>query len=103
MGDEESKSFLAIKEAFLNVMIINHPDFEKPFHIQCDSSAVAVGGSLFQYLEGEIKGVMAYTNSTLKGSQLLYTTTEKSIRSSLLLAAVAYSYFRKRNNNKYRL
>nr|CAI5859444.1 unnamed protein product [Callosobruchus analis] len=78
--DEEQKNgFANIKQAYLNVTLMVHPDFKKEFFVQCDSSDYAIGGRLFQKSNADEQEVIAYTSRTLKGSQLRYTTTEKEM------------------------
>lgn len=78
-GEVEKSSFSAIKESYIRATLVVHPDFERGFYVQCDSSNYAVGGCLFQKSENGEKEVVSYTSATLKGSQLRYTTTEKEL------------------------
>ncbi|VEN36010.1 unnamed protein product [Callosobruchus maculatus] len=78
-GATEKEAFDQVKNAYLDVTMVAHPDFNKAFYIQCDSSGYAIGGSLFQLSEDGERQVIAYTSCTLKGSQLGYTTTEKEM------------------------
>ncbi|KAG5862727.1 hypothetical protein JTB14_022799 [Gonioctena quinquepunctata] len=76
-GPEEEEAMRAIKDAYLKTVLIVHPDLNRTFYIQCDSSDYALGGSLYQLSNEGERQVVAYTSSTFKGSQLTYTTTEK--------------------------
>lgn len=78
-GELERNAFLDVKKKFLDATLMVHPEFEKRFFINCDSSDHAIGGCLFQELDTGVRGVIAYTSCTLKGSQLRYTTTEKEM------------------------
>ncbi|MCP4507272.1 MAG: DDE-type integrase/transposase/recombinase [Fuerstiella sp.] len=44
-----SKFFHRIQLAVRDARLLNHPDLEAPFFVQCDASDVAYGGMLFQY------------------------------------------------------
>ncbi|KAG5870692.1 hypothetical protein JTB14_003890 [Gonioctena quinquepunctata] len=76
-GPEEEEAMRAIKDAYLKTVLIVHPDLNRTFYIQCDSSDYALEGSLYQLSNEGERQVVAYTSSTSKGSQLTYTTTEK--------------------------
>nr|CAI5824872.1 unnamed protein product [Callosobruchus analis] len=78
-SDDEMEVFAKIKEAYLRTTMMVHPDHGRSFYIQCDSSDYAVAGCLFQLSDNNERQVIAYTSTTLKGSQLRYTTTEKDI------------------------
>lgn len=78
-GSDEMKAFKEVKEGFLQVSMVAHPDFSKKFFIQCDSSDFAVGGCLFQESDKGERQVVAFTSATQKGPQLRYTTTEKEL------------------------
>lgn len=77
-SDDEEKAFHQIKEAYLKVTFLRHPELDKRFFIQCDSSGYGVGACLFQINEmTNDKNIVAFTSRTLRGSELNYSVTEK--------------------------
>lgn len=52
---EADVAFLNLKTALISAPILTSPDFTKPFHTQCDASNLAVGGVLFQLIDGDEK------------------------------------------------
>lgn len=77
-GVEQEKAFAKIKEAYLDVTILAHPNLDETFYIQCNSSDYGLGGCLYQLdRETSDRLVVAYTSRTLKGSELNYTVSEK--------------------------
>lgn len=75
--EEQERAFQAIKNAHLNTTVVSHPNFEKGFYIQADSSGYGLGCCLFQLGENNERNVLAYNSRTLRGPELRYTTTEK--------------------------
>ncbi|VEN53305.1 unnamed protein product [Callosobruchus maculatus] len=73
----EQAAFDLIKETYLKVTMVVHPDFSKTFYVQGDSSGFDVGSCLFQWNGSENRNVIAYASRTLKGAELNYTVTEK--------------------------
>lgn len=71
-GNKEQKAFDDVKLAFLNVTIVIHPDFDKTFFIQADSSGFGLGACLYQLNEANDRLVIAYASRTLKGSEVRY-------------------------------
>lgn len=70
-------AFERIKEAFLNTVMLKHPDFRKQFYIQTDSSEFGLGAVLFQRDLNCEERIIALISRTLRGAELNYTTTEK--------------------------
>nr|CAH7717818.1 unnamed protein product [Callosobruchus chinensis] len=78
-GHEEREAFAKIKEAFIANTVVAHPEMDRAFYISSDASHFAVAGCLFQLTDEGERRVIAYTSSTLRGSQLRYTVTEKEM------------------------
>lgn len=79
-GEKEDDVFGRIKEAFLQVTILKHPNPHLPYYVQADASYYGVGAVLFQLNENDgSRGVIAYVSRTLQSSELRYTVTEKEL------------------------
>lgn len=51
------------------------PDFTQPLYINSDASNKAIGGELFQIIDGE-RRTIGFASRTLKPAETRYTTTE---------------------------
>lgn len=78
-GELEEEAFKKIKLAYLQEVMIVHPDFKEDFFLQCDSSGYALGAYLYQVSVQGGQKIIAFTSRTLRGSELRYTTTEKEL------------------------
>lgn len=63
------------KHAFIKEVETAFPDFTLPLYINSDASNKAIGGELFQIVNGERKTI-GYASRTLKPAETRYTTTE---------------------------
>ena len=52
-GEAERVTFNEIKEKFMSMIMMKHPDFQQKFYLQTDASNIALGAELYQ--EGEDK------------------------------------------------
>lgn len=77
-NDTAIRSFEQLKNAMIQAPVLNMPNFEQKFIIQCDASDYAVGAALVQKDEktGNDKPI-AFASRKLRGAELNYTTTEK--------------------------
>ena len=73
-GDEQEKSFQALKLMLSSSPLLQLPNFDKAFEIECDASGVGIGGVLMQ--EGK---PLAYFSKKLKGASLRYSTYDKEL------------------------
>lgn len=80
-GVEEKSAFEEIKECFLKVSMVSHPQFDKTFYIQTDSSNYGLGCCLYQLDISGNKKIVGYASRTLQGPELRYTVTEKEMLS----------------------
>lgn len=48
MTPEATEAFESLKLSLTTAPVLRHPDFNKPFFIQCDASEYRVGAVLFQ-------------------------------------------------------
>lgn len=79
---EADKAFHELKSALISSPILSNPDFSKPFFIQCDASGVAVGGLIYQIINGDER-VIAYTSQKLTSTQQKYMACERELLSIL--------------------
>lgn len=75
---EADRAFIDLKSALVSAPILAHPDFSKEFYIQCDASAVAVGGLIYQLID-EQEVVIAYTSQKLTATQQKYMACEREL------------------------
>ena len=47
-GIEQNETLTLIKQKFLEPIILRHPDFSKPFYLNCDASDISLGTTLYQ-------------------------------------------------------
>ena len=47
-GNEQQNIYTLIKQKFLKHIILHHPDFNKPFFLNCDASDISLGTTLYQ-------------------------------------------------------
>lgn len=76
-GVEEHQAFENVKRAYLQVVFLHHPQTEKPFYIQSDSSNYAIGGCLFQLDNNNERAIISFCSRTLRGPEVNYGITEK--------------------------
>ncbi|XP_059288236.1 uncharacterized protein LOC132041548 [Lycium ferocissimum] len=73
-GDEQEKAFQELKSMLSSSQLLQLPNFEKTFEVECDASGVGIGGVLMQ--EGK---PLAYFSEKLKGASLNYSTYDKEL------------------------
>lgn len=70
-------AFEQLKSRFINTIMLHHPNINKPYFLQTDSSGVGLAGVLYQYDDkGEMK-ILGYCSKALKGPELRWTVTEQ--------------------------
>jgi len=77
MTDEAITAFHALKKALTCAPVLVHPDFKRPYFIQCDASHVGIGAVLFQRDDEDSDRPIAFFSAKLRGAQLNYSVTEK--------------------------
>jgi len=75
-SDQHQKAFEKAKSAFLQEVTIAFPDFSQPFYLNTDASTAAIGGELYQVINGH-RYTLGYASRTLKPAETRYTTTEQ--------------------------
>ena len=73
-GEDQEKSFKALKLMLCFAPLLKLPNFDKAFDIECDVSGVGVGGLLMQ--EGK---PLDFFSENLKGATLKYSTYDKEL------------------------
>jgi hypothetical protein len=75
-GEDEQRSFDALKEKLLTPPILSHPNYQLPFEIHTDASGYGIGAILVQqHKEGE--RVISYVSRLLSSAELNYSVSEK--------------------------
>lgn len=77
MSAEAEEAFQALKMALTSAPVLVHPDFRRPYFIQCDASHVGIGAVLFQRDDEGADRPIAFFSAKLRGAQLNYSVTEK--------------------------
>ena len=75
----QEKAFMAIRERLAIYPSLTIPDWEKPFHIETDASAVATGAILYQLGNDGVKYPIAYHSKTLSKPQTKWSATEREL------------------------
>jgi hypothetical protein len=73
-GKAQENAFNALKDKLTNAPLLQLPDFDKTFEIECHASGIGIGGVLMQ----ERKHV-AYFTEKLNVTALNYSTYDKGL------------------------
>lgn len=90
--DQHQVSFMEIKRAFLEDIIIQYPDFQECFYLSTDASRTAIGAELFQLDKDGKHRTLGFISRTLKAPERNYHTTE------LELLAIVFACKKFRNH-----
>lgn len=74
--DEAEQAFVRLKHALCSAPVLSHPDFSKPFVIQCDASSVGIGSVLYQLGDDGSEKPIAFLSQKLNSAQRNYSVTE---------------------------
>lgn len=74
---EAQAAFDKLKSCLTSAPVLSHPDFSKPFVIQCDASKTGVGGVLYQLDENGEEHPIAFMSKKLNAAQRNYCVTEQ--------------------------
>ena len=83
-SETERDAFNEIKEKFVSMVMMNHPNFERKFYLQTDASNIALGAELYQEDDEKEHHTIAFASRTLLAAERNYTTTEKELLSIVL-------------------
>ena len=78
IDEEGNRAFTMLKQALIEVPILQSPIWDLPFEIMSDASNYAVGAVLGQHLDKKPK-TMCYASKTLVKAQINYMTMEKEL------------------------
>ena len=73
-GDAQQEAFMLLKDRLTNAPLLQLPNFNKTFELECDASGIGLGGVLLQ--EGK---PVAYFSEKLSGPSLNYSTCDKEL------------------------
>ena len=73
-GDAQHEAFMLLKDRLTHAPLLQLPDFNKTFELECDASGIGLGGVLLQ--EGK---PVAYFSEKLSGASLNYSTYDKEL------------------------
>jgi len=72
--NEQENAFSMLKDKLTHAPLLQLPDFNKTFELECDASGIGLGGVLLQ--EGK---PVAYFSEKLSGPVLKYSTYDKEL------------------------
>uniref|UniRef100_A0A2A4JAD9 RNA-directed DNA polymerase n=1 Tax=Heliothis virescens TaxID=7102 RepID=A0A2A4JAD9_HELVI len=82
---EEDRQFEAVKHAFIETVVLIHPDNNRQYYLQTDSSGVGVAGCLYQLDDEDNEHVVGFCSKALTRPEQQWTVSEQE------LWAVVYS------------
>ncbi|GMF21580.1 unnamed protein product [Phytophthora fragariaefolia] len=77
-SNEQLKNFKELKRRLCNPPVLHLPDIRRPMHLRTDASKFAVGGILFQVVDG-VERPIAYTSRKMKSAELNYPTQQQEL------------------------
>lgn len=81
---EAQTAFDKLKQCLTTAPILTHPDFSRPFVIQCDASKTGVGGVLYQLDDQGGEHPIAFMSKKLNSAQRNYSVTEQECLAAIL-------------------
>lgn len=81
---EAQSAFEILKDKLTSAPVLSHPDFTKPFVVQCDASNSGVGGVLYQIDDKGDEHPIAFMSHKLNGAQRNYSVTEQECLAAIL-------------------
>lgn len=78
------EAFEALKHCLTSAPVLTHPDFSKPFLVQCDASLTGVGSVLCQVGEDGQEHPIAFMSKKLNAAQRNYSVTELECYAAVL-------------------
>ena len=77
-GDKELKLFEELKSRLSDTPVLHVADFSLPMRLRTDASNFAIGGVLFQIIDGEERPI-AFTSRKMKKAELNYPTQQQEL------------------------
>jgi hypothetical protein len=74
LGPPQEEAFNTLKDKLTHAPLLQLPDFQKVFELECDASGIGLGAVLLQ--EGK---PIAYFSEKLSGASLRYSTYDKEL------------------------
>ena len=74
--EEQSKAFFALKRMLTTELYLRFPVDGYPIHLSTDASGIAIGGVLFQEIDGERRNIL-YHSKALSSVERTYSVPEK--------------------------
>ena len=74
LGIAQEEAFTVLKDKLTHAPLLQLPDFNKTFELECDASGIGLGGVLLQ--DGK---PVAYFSEKLSGPSLNYSTYDKEL------------------------
>ena len=81
LGTRARWSAQSDKGEILEAVMLYHPDFTKPFYLNCDASNVSLGAALYQEDQDRNHLVISFASRMLNSCERNYNTTEKELLS----------------------
>lgn len=81
---EANAAFEELKVRMTSAPVLSHPDFTKPFVIQCDASKTGIGGVLYQLDDNGDEHPIAFMSRKLNSAQRNYSVTEQECLAAVL-------------------
>ncbi|GMF44478.1 unnamed protein product [Phytophthora fragariaefolia] len=72
------KNLKELKQRLADTPVLHLPDFTQQMHLRTDATQVAVGGFLFQVVDG-VERPIAYTSRKMKSADLKYPTQQQEL------------------------
>lgn len=76
---EEDKQFSLVKDAFLDCMMLVHPDPRQPYFLQTDSSKVGIAGCLYQLDNEGSECIIGFCSKGLTLPEQQWTVSEQEL------------------------
>ncbi|KAG3196944.1 hypothetical protein PC128_g7243 [Phytophthora cactorum] len=77
-NDEQLENFKELERRMCNPPMLHLPDFSQPMHLRTDASKFAVGGVLFQVVDG-VERPIEYISRKMKSAELKYPVQQQEL------------------------